>query len=191
MKDSDFRTLDHRLGALRVQSRGEVLAPGFKPDITAFQDTRLALIIENEHQPNLKTLFGAYQRAEKYSRDNAAMPSLIVVLAERKLTSVPGMTEKLREFATFWRGVSPPGGLAEILVLGESTYVKSVRRRIPVLSAEFRALCEVVTLRQRPVVLPVTTVTVTAELQVPVQRRNETDVPRPRGDRPDGLALTA
>jgi hypothetical protein len=144
MKECGFRNLDHRLGAMKVHSRGEALAVGYRPDLTATQDGALRLIIENEPRTDLKAAIGCYQRAEKFCRDIKASPSLIIVMAQTGRIDFHLAADRLRDFAQFWKGVNSPGGVREVLVLSDLVYSETVRRRIPLLSAEFRDLCRTI-----------------------------------------------
>jgi hypothetical protein len=42
--------------------------------------------------------------------------------------------------------VHPSGGVKEVLILSDIAYLKTLQRRITVLSTEFRALCQVLDL---------------------------------------------
>jgi hypothetical protein len=148
MKECQFRNLDHRLGEMRVHSRGEPLAAGYSPDLTVMRDDTLRLIIENEPRTDLKAAIGCYQRAEKYCRDIKASPSLVIVMAETGRIGFHLAADRLRDFAEFWKGVNPVGGVHEVLVLTDRVYIESVRRLIPVLSAQFRELCREIPLQQ-------------------------------------------
>jgi hypothetical protein len=148
MKECGFRNLDHRLGAMKVHSRGEALAVGYRPDLTATQEGTLRLIMENEPRTDLKAAIGCYQRAEKFCRDIKATPSLIIVMAQTGRTGFHLAADRLRDFAQFWKGVNPPGGVREMLVLSDHDYCEAVRRRIPVLSAEFRDICRTISLEE-------------------------------------------
>jgi hypothetical protein len=146
MKDSEFRNLAHQLGAMEAHTRGETLAPGYRPDFTARQDGALRLIIENEPRTDLKAVIGCYQRAEKFCRDANANPSLLIVTSENSRVGVRLAADRLRDFAQFWRGVNPPGAVREVLVLSDHVYAETVRRRMPVLSEQFRELCQQIAL---------------------------------------------
>jgi hypothetical protein len=173
MRDSQFTNLNHRLGAMEMRSRSETLAVGYRPDFTATLAGGLSLIIENMPRTDLRTVIGCYQRADKYCRDSNATPSLVIVTAAKGRVSAIEAAARLREFALFWTGVNPPGAIREVLVLSDRNYAESVRRRIPVLSAEFRELCVTIALG-----LPV----------APAPRRIDRDSLRARGD---AVALTA
>ncbi len=141
MRESQFQSLDHRLGTMAVRSRGEALAEGYQPDLTATQEGKLCLIIENEPRSDLTAVIGCYQRAEKYCRDARANPSLVIVTVGKGRIGVPVVADRLREYTKFWKSVNPPGAVSEVLLLSDSDYSETVRRRIPVLSADFRRLC--------------------------------------------------
>lgn len=154
MREIQFNSLEHRLGAMVVHSRGESLALGYSPDLTASLDGDLRLIIENEPRSDLKAVIGCYQRAEKYCRDTRATPSLIIITAGKGRIGVRVAADRLREYARFWKSVNPPGAVSEVLLLTDREYSETVRRRIPVLSAGFRALCLTIPLEPRLTAVP-------------------------------------
>ena len=146
MYDNSFKNLDHQLGPLETHTRGEELARGYSPDLTATQEGYVRLIVESEPRCDRKSVVGGYLKAEKYSQDAQVTPSLVFVMREQNRTSVRQMADHLREFVGFWKGVHPNGGVKEVLILSDIAYLKSLQRRIVMLSAEFRALCQVLDL---------------------------------------------
>ncbi len=146
MYDSSFKNLDHQLGPLETHTRGEELARGYSPDLTATQEGYVRLIVESEPRCDRKSVVGGYLKAEKYSQDAQVTPSLVFVIREQNRSSVRQMADHLREFIGFWKGVHPSGGVKEVLILSDIAYLKSLQRRIVVLSAEFRTLCQVLDL---------------------------------------------
>ena len=146
MYDNSFKNLDHQLGSLELHTRGEELAKGYSPDLTATQEGYVRLIMESEPRCDRKAVVGAYLKAEKYSQDASTTPTLVFVMREQNRTSVRQMADHLREFIGFWKGVHPQGGVKEVLILSDIAYLKSLQRRIPVPSPEFRAVCQVLDL---------------------------------------------
>ncbi len=184
MREIQFQSLEHRLGAMVVHSRGESLALGYTPDLTASLEGDLRLIIENEPRSDLKAVIGCYQRAEKYCRDARATPSLVIITAGKGRIGVRVAADRLREYAQFWKSVNPPGAVSEVLLLSDRDYSETVRRRIPVLSAGFRALCLAIPLESR-----VTGVSPVINAQAPQPaRRPDPESLRARGG---ALRLTA
>ncbi len=154
MRENLFQSLEHRLDAMVIHSRGESLALGYAPDLTASLEGDLRLIIENEPRSDLKAVIGCYQRAEKYCRDTGATPSLVIVTAGKGRIGVRVAADRLREYAQFWKSVNPPGAVSEVLLLSDHDYSETVRRRIPVLSASFRDLCLAIPLESRATAVP-------------------------------------
>jgi len=150
MYDSSFKNLDHQLGSLDSHTRGEELAKGYSPDLTATHEGYVRLIVESEPRCDRKALVGGYLKAEKYSQDARVTPSLVFVMREQNRTSVRQMADHLREFVGFWKSVHPQGGVKEVLILSDVAYLKSLQRRIGMLTAEFRALCQVLDLDRGP-----------------------------------------
>lgn len=185
MKDSQFRILEHRIGPMEVFTRAEQLAPGYRPDFTARHEGQLRLIIENEPRTDLKAVIGSFQRAEKYCRDAGVSPSLVIVMAAKGRNGVRMATDHLREFATFWKSVNAPGGVREVLVLTDRTYQETTRRRVVVLSPEFRNLCQIVSFESPSALVPA------AARPAPLTLRRLEPEPRTRAERGDGAALTA
>src|SRR5262249_44336091 len=104
------------------------------------------LIVESEPRCDRKAVVGGYLKAEKFSQDARVAPTLVFVMREQHRTSVRQMADHLRDFISFWKSVHPDGGVREVLILSDVAYLKSLQRRISVLSAEFRALCQVLDL---------------------------------------------
>lgn len=154
MYDNSFKNLDHQLGSLETHTRGEELAKGYNPDLTATQEGYVRLIVESEPRCDRKAVVGGYLKAEKYSQDARVTPSLVFVMREQNRTSVRQMADHLREFVGFWKGVHPEGGVKEVLILSDIAYLKSLQRRITVLSAEFRVLCQVLDLDRAAASVP-------------------------------------
>jgi hypothetical protein len=146
MYDNSFKNLDHQLGSLEPHTRGEELAKGYSPDLTATHEGYVRLIVESEPRCDRKAVVGGYLKAEKYSQDARVTPTLIFVMREQSRTSVRQMADHLREFIGFWKSVHPDGGVKEVLILSDLAYLKSLQRRICVVSTEFRALCQVLDL---------------------------------------------
>jgi hypothetical protein len=146
MYDNSFKNLDHQLGSLETHTRGEELARGYSPDLTATQEGYVRLIVESEPRCDRKAVVGGYLKAEKYSQDARVAPSLVFVMREQNRTSVRQMADHLRDFVGFWKSVHPSGGVKEVLILSDIAYLKTLQRRITVLSTEFRALCQVLDL---------------------------------------------
>ena len=146
MYDNSFKNLDHQLGSLEPHTRGEELAKGYSPDLTATQEGYVRLIVVSEPRCDRKAVVGAYLKAEKYCQDARVTPSLVFVMREQNRTSVRQMADHLREFIGFWKSVHPDGGVKEVLIVSDVGYLKALQRRIVVLSAEFRALCQVLDL---------------------------------------------
>jgi len=146
MYDNSFKNLDHQLGSLESHTRGEELAKGYSPDLTATHEGYVRLIVESEPRCDRKAVVGGYLKAEKYSQDARVTPTLVFVMREQNRTSVRQMADHLREFIGFWKSVHPHGGVKEVLILSDVTYLKSLQRRIALLTAEFRALCQVLDL---------------------------------------------
>jgi hypothetical protein len=146
MYDNNFKNLDHQLGSLAPHTRGEELAKGYSPDLTATQEGYVQLIMESEPRCDRKAVVGSYLKAEKYSQDARVSPTLVFVMREQNRTSVRQMADHLREFVGFWKGVNPQGGVKEVLILSDIAYLKTLQRRITVPSPEFRALCQVLDL---------------------------------------------
>jgi hypothetical protein len=146
MYDNSFKNLDHRLGSLQPHTCGQELARGYCPDLTATQEGYVRLIVESEPRCDRKALIGGYLKAEKFSQDARVAPTLVFVMREQNRVSVRHMADHLREFIGFWKGVHPRGGVKEVLILSDVAYLKSLHRGIVLLSAEFRALCQVLDL---------------------------------------------
>lgn len=146
MHDKSFRGLDHRLGSHDLHSRGEELARGYAPDLVATREGYVCLIMENEPRCDAKAILGAYLKAEKFAVDTQASPSLVFVLREKRHALLLQMTEQLRQFAGFWR-IQNAGALKEVLLISDAAYVRSLQKNIAVLSAEFRAQCQIVALK--------------------------------------------
>jgi hypothetical protein len=155
MYDNSFKNLDHQLGPLETHTRGEELARGYSPDLTATQEGYVRLIVESEPRCDRKAVVGGYLKAEKYSQDAQVTPSLVFVMREQSRTSVRQMADHLRDFVGFWKGVHPNGGVKEVLILSDIAYLKSLQRRIVMLSAEFRSLCQVLDLARGAQPMPV------------------------------------
>src|SRR5690349_20278069 len=154
MYDNSFKNLDHQLGQLEPHTRGEELARGYSPDLTATQQGYVRLIVESEPRCDRKAVVGAYLKAETYSQDARVTRSLVFVIREQNRTSVRQMAYHLRAFIGFWKSVHPDGGVREVLILSDIGYLKALQRRITVLSAEFRALCQVLDLSRSAVPAP-------------------------------------
>ncbi|HXC59351.1 MAG TPA: hypothetical protein VN645_08540 [Steroidobacteraceae bacterium] len=175
MYDNSFKNLDHQLGSLELHTRGEELAKGYSPDLTATQEGYVRLIMESEPRCDRKAVVGAYLKAEKYSQDASATPTLVFVMREQNRTSVRQMADHLREFVSFWKGVHPQGGVKEVLILSDIAYLKTLQRRIIVASPEFRAVCQVIDLSCATEPAPAASASKPAHEHA---RRPETDVLR-------------
>lgn len=140
MKDSDFKALQHCVGANRIASRGTEVAAGYKPDITVNDaNGRLVFILESEQKTDRKAFLGDLVKAEKYAEERQARPTLVVVMQCFDNTTVQQIADHLRPYAN-WLARRNGGALtlAKVLVISDDEYLKSVQANEPLASGQFQ-----------------------------------------------------
>lgn len=141
MKDDAFKGLLHCLGTHRVVSRGNVVARGYKPDLTVFSDDdQLAFIVECEQKTDRKAFLGDLVKAEKYAEDCGAYPVLVIVMQEFPNTTVQQIADHLVPYA-LWLARLKGGklNLSDILVISDQEYERSLEADEFLGSQGFRA----------------------------------------------------
>jgi len=141
VKDDAFKSLLHCLGTHRIASRGNVVARGYKPDLTVSSpDNQLAFIIECEQKTDRKAFLGNLVKAEKYAEDCGAHPVLVIVMQEFSNTTVHQIADHLTPYAVWLARLK--GGklnLSDILLISDQEYQRSLEANELLGSQGFRA----------------------------------------------------
>jgi|SRR5208337_2032949 len=142
MKDLDFKNAKHLVGDLKIRSRGEEVAKGYKPDLTLVDGSgQLKFIVECEGQKtDRKAILGGWIKAEKYAQEKNASPTFVIVMHPSDNTTVDQIANHLQPYLTWLNGLIPRGlNLAEVLVLSDEQYFSSQRSGEIIGSSAFRA----------------------------------------------------
>jgi hypothetical protein len=141
MKDSEFKTLPHRVGINWIASRGAEVAEGYKPDLTVKnQNDDVVFVVESEQKTDRKAFLGDLVKAEKYAEDCCAHPVLVIVMQPFDNTTVQQIADHLAPYAAWLAQLK--GGtlqLSEILVISDAEYQRSVQANEGLGSEQFRA----------------------------------------------------
>mgnify|MGYP001278466454 CR=1 FL=1 len=141
MKDSDFKQLAHQIGALRIGSSGSQVSAGYKPDITIVDASgKVMFILESEQKTDRKAFLGDVLKAEKYSEECNATPTLVIVMQQQSNTTVKQIANHIHLYIS-WLRMRVNGGmrLAGLLVISDTEYLASVQAREIIGSSAFRA----------------------------------------------------
>lgn len=141
MKNLDFKNTEHLVGDLKIRSRGEEVAKGYKPDLTLVDHSgQVKFIFECERGTNRKAFLGALVKAEKYAREHKASPTLVFVMRPVSNTTVAQIADHLQPYLIWLDGLIPRGvNIAEVLVLSDDQYLSSIRSGEIIGSPAFRA----------------------------------------------------
>ena len=139
MRDFAFKHLAHKVGGHRIASRGEEVAKGYKPDLTATDTSdRLVLILESESTTNRKAFLGDLVKAEKYAEECEAHPSLVIVMQVYSNTTVKQIAEHLTPYVD-WLARLKNGRLqlSDVLVISDEEYQQSIEANEVIGSDQF------------------------------------------------------
>jgi hypothetical protein len=130
MKDAAFKNLCHLVAPNRIASRGEIVGPGYKPDITVDDGGgSLLYILESEQKTDRKAFLGDLIKAELHAERTRSRPTLVIVMEERSNTTVPQIADHLRPYVCWLRDLK--GGtlcLNRMHVLTAQDYLASIDR---------------------------------------------------------------
>ena len=128
MKDAAFKSLCHLIAPNRIASRGEMVGPGYKPDITVDDGgSSLLYILESEQKTDRKAFLGDLIKAEFHAERTRSRPTLVIVMEERSNTTVRQITDHLRPYVHWLRDLK--GGalcLNRVHVLADRDYLASI-----------------------------------------------------------------
>jgi hypothetical protein len=167
-----FKHLNHQLGELELHTRGADLGLGYSPDLSAMEDGCMRLILESQPSTDQKAVIGAFLKADTFCRNSGTNATLIIVMTEKDQASAARLIDHLREFVSFWKHANTNGGVGEVLILSDGAYIESLKRKIQVLTAEFRALCQIVLERRGT---SIAAVSPPGAVKFAVERRRRTD----------------
>lgn len=129
MKDSDFKRLPHRIGDLRIASRGSDVSEGYKPDLT-ITDQRGALqfIVECEQKTDRKAFLGDFLKAERYAEERKSNPTLVIVMQPADNIKVQQIARQIQSYAHWLhRRMSDGLYISRIVVMSDIEYEQSVQ----------------------------------------------------------------
>jgi hypothetical protein len=139
MKDSDFKNLNHVVGALKIATRGSAVSDGYKPDITVVDVTnKVQFILESEQKTDRKAFLGDVIKAQKYAEEREASPTLVIVMQPQSNTTVEQIANHLQPYVT-WLKQKFKGewSLSGVAVISDSAYQDSVNAKEQLGSVEF------------------------------------------------------
>lgn len=128
MKDSEFKSLPHRVGELKIDSCGSCVSVGYKPDVTIIdKNGRLVFILESEQKTDRKAFLGDVLKAEKYAEECRASPMLVIVMQPQPNTKVEKIADHIRPYVA-WLKQRLNGGLnlSGVFVISDSEYQTSL-----------------------------------------------------------------
>ena len=123
-----FAGATHRVGQLKIGSRGSEVTAGYKPDITVVDTSgQLKFILESEQKTDRKAFLGAVVKALKYAEECKASPMLVIVMQPQPNTTVKQIAKHIQPYAA-WLKQRLNGGLnlSGILVISDTDYQASV-----------------------------------------------------------------
>ena len=128
MKDADFKSLNHPTCGDSVVTRGTAVSPGYKPDVTVRDgSSKLTFILESEQKTDRKAFLGDLLKAEMYSEQQDASPTLVIVMQPQGNTTTKQIADHLRPYIA-WLARKKGGqlNLAGVHVLSDAEYVQAI-----------------------------------------------------------------
>jgi hypothetical protein len=141
MKDSEFKALKHPVGHLTISSRGTVVSPGYKPDLTICDQGRLTHIIESERKTDRKAFLGDLVKACRHAQELGLHPKLVIVMQPAGNTTPNQIANQLSIYAG-WLAKNLSGGmsLSGIQIMTHSQYQSAIDAGIRLDSQDFDQL---------------------------------------------------
>lgn len=140
MKDSVFKQLAHQIGTLKIGSCGSAVSTGYKPDVTIVDASgKLIFILESEQKTDRKAFLGNILKAEKYSEECNASPTLVIVMQQQPNTTVKQIADHIQPYVV-WLKKCFNGSmkLSGLLVISDTEYLASVQAKEVIGSPSFQ-----------------------------------------------------
>lgn len=133
MNDQKFRSMEHRPPEGYVlHTRGDELSVGYKPDLSYSRISSHSsrwIIMEYERKTDRKAYLGDLVKAEKFATECCVFVDLVIVMAERKNTTVDQISNHLAPYLTWlhgYRGVFG-FGVDRLFVCSDKEYIRHIR----------------------------------------------------------------